>query len=870
MPQASIENARIVLLFIILFWIFNSDNSGPALISTPLLAGSRLVRQRQALGVLNATKWGDFSPHEHDGYLNLTGFRETDGYAWEDLDRFRGRCREWSRNAYSVVLPGEGNGEGEWEKKPDQHTWLNATGTVSGEWVRQPGTNERHVGNYNLSGIGPGLGWPGPHAEWDRNITGRHGTVTLQIDEVADKIEYEERDKGDNARSSDLARQVSAMVTFEDVDSGSSNWEMRVFGVHWPRQGAILLSTTSEKFAGIFGLPHLAPSQGFFHSSQQLLNNTVHEVLRRKERARFSDPSNQWTSEVSGIEDPWSLTPHCEYVMYLQLYALDSPLVRNQKGLFSNVQDLEGELRHPTGAPIGDVPDLRMSLVAWSPDCSYFLESKGPPHFASVDGKHLVGMKEEMFIHRASRWVLSFGAVLVGQLWLLKTQMRETSTPSTTGRVSFYTASIMLLADGLVFAGASAWSLSAVSTFLPCLLVTFASFMLMILGGAFLSDVYKIQEPERRNRERNYNNAPRATPSPAPAGDSLPRPVTAGPPRPPSPPIIIPSDQDIDAEIAQIAAEGAAAVPSALPRTTTTTGATTTTTTTTTRPPRATASFSSITGHFVLIGIFILFLTAAASSWPTPIRSFYKNTVALLYFSMWVPQIWRNVQRNSRRAFSWRFMIGQSVLRLIPFAYFYLCERNFLFAKPDPRTFAFICGWVWVQLWVLGFQDILGPRFGMPKGLDWLPEAWDYHPLLREDDLESGGLPIGLVGSAGGGDGSPVLERVRSWSVGGAKGGNIGASSGEGARERERDKERERNGMSVRCIDCAICREVLEVPLVRAGAEDAAAGGGVAGVLARRAYMVTPCRHIFHTKCLEGWLRFRLQCPICREGLPPL
>ena len=56
------------------------------------------------------------------------------------------------------------------------------------------------------------------------------------------------------------------------------------------------------------------------------------------------------------------------------------------------------------------------------------------------------------------------------------------------------------------------------------------------------------------------------------------------------------------------------------------------------------------------------------------------------------------------------------------------------------------------------------------------------------------------------------------------------------------------------------------MPVLSAGEEE----GRVANVFARRLYMVTPCRHIFHTACLEGWMRFRLQCPICREELPPI
>ncbi|KAI7897604.1 uncharacterized protein BX663DRAFT_556558 [Cokeromyces recurvatus] len=39
-------------------------------------------------------------------------------------------------------------------------------------------------------------------------------------------------------------------------------------------------------------------------------------------------------------------------------------------------------------------------------------------------------------------------------------------------------------------------------------------------------------------------------------------------------------------------------------------------------------------------------------------------------------------------------------------------------------------------------------------------------------------------------------------------------------------------------------------------------------VLSRTNYMVTPCHHIFHTECLEKWMRIKLECPVCRAYLP--
>ncbi|KAK5658526.1 hypothetical protein OQA88_1918 [Cercophora sp. LCS_1] len=858
-PAQHQDSGRVLLVLILLFWLMVTPDNGPILLSGPSFASSRLQRQRHAHGVLNSTKWGDFSPRQPDDpqgtvprYVNLTGFREDDGYGWEDFGKFRERCREWSRNAYGASTSGD-----DWNRPgPSQFPWKNATGRVHGEWVRRRGSVIKQAAGYNLSQIAPDISFGGGGSDWGRNVTGEHGMISLTLEEYGGTAEYVEEASGKEAGSAAVVRETSAFVSLQDEASGSMSWNMRLHGVHWPRQGAVLLTTTSEKFAGVFGLPHLSPGPEFFQSSQKLLGITLDEVLKRKEKSRIIDPSNPWTSVVEGPDDPWAMAPYCEYVMYVQLHPLDpGQTARNnynrhvREGFSGLVDEMERELRFPTGAPIKVVPDLRMSLVAWSPDCGYFLESKGPPHYPSVEADHLVGVKEEVFLYEVKTWLLALAAVYMGQIWLLKTQMKETCTPSTVGRVSFYTGGLMLLADGIVFTAAATLSLASMNTFLPCLMVTFSSFMSMVIGGAFLADVYKIQEPERRNRERTRTPAT-ATPPPttapaAPAAqtDTLPRPVTAGPPpRPVTPPVIIPSDQDIDAEIAEIAA-AARAVP--IP------------TIVTTNPPAAqtqapaVATFASLTGRFVLLGVVVIFLSIAATSWPAPVRAFYVNALAFIYLSLWVPQIWRNIQRNSRRAFAWRFMIGQSVLRLAPFAYFYLSKENILFAEPDWKALCVLAGWLWIQLWVLAFQDVLGPRFGIPKS--WAPEAWDYHPILREDGLEAGGLPIGLVGGGGDDSSSPALERARSWSIG----------------ERERDKEREKKGMRLREIDCAICREVLEVPVVKAGVDDPT-GGGVAGVLARRAYMVTPCRHIFHTKCLEGWLRFRLQCPICRDELPPL
>ncbi|KAI0541024.1 hypothetical protein GGR58DRAFT_511288 [Xylaria digitata] len=825
MPQAQ-DNARVFFLIFLLFWLASSPDTGPGLIAGPTQVRNRIAHQRAAHAVLNSTAWGDFVPRLPDdppeteyNYLNLTGFREEDNFAWEDLGRFKNRCEEWSRNA--VGIP-----------ESQQPVWQNATGVVRGLWKRSNASVSRTHSSYNLTHISPDVVWNGLNSDWSRNVTGREGKILVRIDDPEDAAtEPEQLDLKIFHEDHIRARHVSTTVTVEDTDGTGNSWEMRLHGVHWPKSGALLFTTTSDKFAGIFGLPHLTTSPDFFESSQALLTRTLGGTLDRKERRAFTDQSDPWASTIDAPAEVWNPAPHCEYLLYVQIHPIDhdilgvQPSLTGPENIIKAIHNIENELRFPQGAPHTTTPKLQMSAVLYSPDCAFFLESKGPPAYTPADGEHLLGVKQEVFLHNVSTWLLGLAVVLFGQVQLLKLQMRETSTPSTLGRVSFYTGSVMLLADGVIFAGSAAWSLSASNTLLPSLVVTCVSFLSMTIGTFFLSEIYMVQEPEwrRQERERERQNPPaanavRAEPPPSRLA-TIPGGATTGRERAASPPIIIPSDQDIDAEIAEVnnASTNNATLPAPV------TAGTPAASLQTNGTP-----ISTIFGRFVLVGICILFLSLAAVTWRPSLRVAYFNLIVFVYLSMWVPQIYRNVYRNCRRALSWQFVVGQSILRLLPIAYFYIWSENFAFAEPDWTAFAILVGWVWLQIWVLIGQSVLGPRFGLPK--DWMPEAWEYHPVLKEDNIEAGGLPIGLVSAPN----SPIIERIKSGDDG-------------------RDKKR----TNIHVIDCAICREVLEVPVVKAGEDDPTAGG-VAGVFVRRMYMVTPCRHIFHSACLEGWMRFSI------------
>ncbi len=38
----------------------------------------------------------------------------------------------------------------------------------------------------------------------------------------------------------------------------------------------------------------------------------------------------------------------------------------------------------------------------------------------------------------------------------------------------------------------------------------------------------------------------------------------------------------------------------------------------------------------------------------------------------------------------------------------------------------------------------------------------------------------------------------------------------------------------------------------------------------RKPYMITPCRHVFHSACLESWMSRKNECAFCRREIPPI
>lgn len=784
-------------LLLVFYLLLNSQSHAP-LVAQDRERQRELERERQALRLLNESSYGGLNP-EADQWLPYQGFRKNDSYAWSLLgevqDRARGQLQSIVSNAgFEPPSPGLNLSQ------LPLPVYQNVTGKLQGDWVRRKLAGDRPPLNTTAIALENEYFTN----EFSQNVTGNSGTFYLDLREGG----------GEELRlRNGEIRELRAALAVESGDFWGNTWHLSLYGVHFPETGAVILTTSSEKFGGVFALPHLALSPDGYDLSHKLLVKSLSDAISEKQNR---PPTILPWPLLVGTEQVEFPSPKCEHIVYLQQHPVATRDYLMDKSI---IHQVEQELRYPMGAPIPSPPLMVMSAVVFSPDCGYILETKGTPEFPPTDSLYLTGLKLEEFGKYSARIISVMSAFWVAQIALLLRQIKVSSTPSTRSRVSFYTIALMAFGDAFVLVFVLLELYPAVSF----LIMTTASFLTFLsvsyIGMKFMMEIWAVQAPERREQERRSS-----PPTPSVRPGDLPLPVTAARMRESgATPVILTPDQDPPEE-EEAPPVRATAAPSA-------------------RDARS--DVGAMYARFYFILFVSLIVSIWSFMWPNQLAALYARALGFIYVSFWTPQIYRNVMRNCRKALRWDFVVGQSFLRLFPFMYFLTVRGNVLFVRPDVTTALVLAGWVWIQVWVLASQDILGPRFFVPRG--WAPPAYDYHPLVRDaagsDDLESGGvLPIGALRAD---------ERDLSLDD---KGDD---------KHRPKDKKKA-------IFDCAICMQEIEVPVLAASTGSNSVTDGATTILSRRAYMVTPCRHIFHSTCLESWMRLRLQCPICRESIPPV
>ena len=487
------DRRGIILPLVILTFIFLSpDPVRPPnqFDPRPSLEDVIAEEQRSLSEVANSTySHSRFSGQNALG-LNLTGLEPDRGYTWTALPQVQGKARRW----LDTVAEGGTQEVLDLESPEDKlPLYGNVTGYVHGQWARSKLDESVPTPELNLTEYSP----QGPFGRmqvrhFGKNITGEGGDIKLRFHERENAQSGWLDSIPGNATNIDVEMTITDNVSYEE-------YEMRLLGVYFPSIGQAMLTTSSDKFAGIFMLPHLAMSEPTFEASRMVLNHSISRTIQRQ-IDRETEKLNPWSPTVEGAAESPFVAPDCEMVMYLQQLTPSLSTLSTGSGVLSF---LERELRFPTGAFLPPAPELKFSMIAFSPDCGYVIESKGPPDYVPQEGDHLSGPKVEVLYNKSRHHLLLFTCTLALQLWLLMRQMREASTPSTRSRISFYTIAMLALGDGFVTLTFLPISLFIGGLWVNLVGTAFLSFVsVSFFGMRFLMDIWAVQAPERERRAR--------------------------------------------------------------------------------------------------------------------------------------------------------------------------------------------------------------------------------------------------------------------------------------------------------------------------------------------------------------------------------
>lgn len=434
----------------------------------------------------------------------------------------------------------------------------------------------------------------------------------------------------------------------------------------------------------------------------------------------------------------------CEYFGFLQLESWNQYTP-------DQIRMIDEELKWPLGRPINrsELPPIRLAkAVLYSPDCGVSLK---------LEDVH--GPRYELQV-RTIRIHLLLGVLLfLGQIYLLLCQMNHTNTPSSVNKISYWCLFMMNLVDGCLAMLYFLASPLLRELYLPLCISAFACFILAsVFEIRYMISVYASQVNEQGVGILTLLR-----------GGSEPSTTVNR---------VIPDEAVIS---------------------------------------------SSLYGRFFFTLIVSIFILLSSLLWPKGIRTVFEYSVLILLNSYWIPQICRNAVKGSdprRRRHNgyqslqngdtnsipllWSFIIGTSVLRLVPIVYVFTYPSNVFRHDRDVKFAVLLSLWMLFQLLVLYSQDLLGSRWFLPQHV--IPDGYHYHRAVPQ---------------------SILMEY----------------------------------GSEDNCFVCPIC--MTDTPVYVEEVKET-------HKVDIQSYMITPCSHIFHTECLENWMSYKLQCPVCRAPLPPL
>jgi hypothetical protein len=263
------EPARVFLLIILLIFFFATPEIRPPTPSQREEISRRLEEDKHATEVLAQSQYGDLDINK---WLNITGFRDVDGYGWDRFLEVKQRAeaiteaaigqRYWS--FYKASDQEHVHSDSEWREEEGSLNekqvprgveeidsqqaeeeisldnplplYRNVTGIVHGEWMRTMLSSPYSPPQINFTSLN--------HDDiyvsevFDRNITGATGKVQIRLNEKKGTTLINEEG---------TVREIAAQLSISDDTSYGDGWKVALYGVHFTDFGGMILVSTSDK-----------------------------------------------------------------------------------------------------------------------------------------------------------------------------------------------------------------------------------------------------------------------------------------------------------------------------------------------------------------------------------------------------------------------------------------------------------------------------------------------------------------------------------------------------------------------------------------------------------------------------------------------
>lgn len=276
-------------------------------------------------------------------------------------------------------------------------------------------------------------------------------------------------------------------------------------------------------------------------------------------------------------------------------------------------------------------------------------------------------------------------------------------------------------------------------------------------------------------------------------------------------------------------------------------------------------------------------------------KFFYEKTfITIMLILMWVPQIISNVINNNKSSLPLIYILASSIDRIVIPYYFRGYNNNFTRIRGDPNFIVILSVIVVITIVIMYLQLCFGPRFFLPCKIN---DAYDYYktkeellackpnaeeedcviclcPLFKEEEEQE----IKNNNKKSTNNDKEHLLKVDE--VVQFTDTNSCISSNTSTASIQNDNTLSKQDTKLEVIDNKNKDDIIEEP-IKSNPKRIEKVKNILWTIyeivfcfyRRKAnihnkkYMITPCHHCFHTKCLEAWFSRKKECPNCRAEM---